>query len=194
MADALAEKVVQVSIIPQHLEYCPTMDLIAAVTVDDLVQVYRLNGQKVFGNQNKQGSSEVCRIKWKPNGESLHWYWDRPCADTPLSGQCLATAYSNNSLSLTSAHTGKIIHYIDCSAYSKSRICCLGWGVNFTDTKRMTEQIKDLEGEITLDDIISRNPQIKAIDAIPDLPMDLAFLDIETSLPKLSPLSSAGIQ
>ena len=58
----------------------------------------------------------------------------------------------------------------------------------------MTEQIKDFEGEISLDDIISRNPQVKAIDAIPDLPMDLAFLDIETSLPKLSPLSSAGIQ
>ena len=74
MADALAEKVVQVSINPQHLEYCPTMDLIAAVTVEDQTQVYRLNGQKVFGNQNKEGSSQVCSIKWKPNGESFHRY------------------------------------------------------------------------------------------------------------------------
>ena len=47
---------------------------------------------------------------------------------------------------------------------------------------------------LTLDDMISRNPQVKSMDAVPDLPLDLALLDVEASLHKLSPLSSGGIE
>ena len=32
------------------------------------------------------------------------------------------------------------------------------------------------------------------MDTVPDLPLDLALLDVEASLPKLSPLSSGGIE
>ena len=53
------------------------------------------------------------------------------------------------------------------------------------------DQVKD---KLTLDDIISQNPQVKSLDTVPDLPLDLALLDIESSLPKLSPLSSGGIE
>lgn len=69
MSDPLAEKGVQPAINPEHLAFCPTMDLIALVTVDDHIQVYRLNGQMVFGIQNKQPSARIGRIKWKPDGE-----------------------------------------------------------------------------------------------------------------------------
>ena len=78
--------------------------------------------------------------------------------------------------------------------YSTAQISCLGWGIHFAETKNLSEQIRDLKGEISLDDIISRNPQIKAMDTVPDLPLDLAFLDVEVSLPKLSPLSSGGLE
>ena len=69
MADPLAEKAVQPAIKPDHIAYCPTMDLISLATVDEQVHVYRLNGQKVFGVQNKQLSAKVSKVKWKPNGE-----------------------------------------------------------------------------------------------------------------------------
>lgn len=95
---------------------------------------------------------------------------------------------------LTNAQTGKITHQSDCSAYSKSRICCLGWGVNFTDSNKVKSHINELKGELTLDDVISHNPQARAMDSAPDLPLDLAFLDVEASLPKLSILSSGGIE
>ena len=111
-----------------------------------------------------------------------------------LKGQALAVAYSNHTLTLTNAQTGKITHQIDCSAYSKSPLCCLGWGMNFTDSDKTISQINDLKGELTLDDILSHNPQTKTIDSVPDLPLDLAFLDVEASLPKLSILSSGGIE
>ncbi|KAK3168298.1 hypothetical protein OEA41_004745 [Lepraria neglecta] len=175
MAEPLAEKVVQPAINPSHVAYCPTMDLIALATIDEHIHIYRLNGQKVFGVQTKQPSAKVDKIKWKPNGQSL------------------AAAYSNHFLTLTNAQTCKVVHQIDCSAYSKSPICCLGWGANFTDSNKVSQQINKLKGELSLDDVISHNPQTKAIDSVPDLPLDLAFLDVEASLPKLSVLSSGGI-
>ena len=91
-------------------------------------------------------------------------------------------------------HTGKIVHSIDCSVYSESDISCLGWAINFTESSKVTHQLQSLGHEVSLEEIINRNPQIKALDTVPDLPSDLAFLDVETSLPKLSPLSSGGIE
>ena len=68
MTDPLAEKLVQPAVSPQHLAYCPTMDLIALGSIDEHVHVYRLNGQKVFGIANKHSTRKLRQIKWKPNG------------------------------------------------------------------------------------------------------------------------------
>lgn len=176
MADPLAEKLVQPAVNPTHLAYCPTMDLIALASVDEHIHIYRLNGQKVVGIANKQSANKVNHIKWKPNGQSL------------------AAAYDNNFLSLTNVHTGKVIHQIDCSAYSKSQICCLGWGINFTDGNKVSLELNKFKNEVTLDDMISQNLRVKSMETVPDLPLDLALLDVEASLPKLSPLSSGGIE
>ena len=70
MLNMLAEKVVQPAINSDHVAYCPTMDLIALATVDEKVQVYRLNGQRVFGVVSKHPATKVNQIRWKPNGES----------------------------------------------------------------------------------------------------------------------------
>ena len=109
-------------------------------------------------------------------------------------GQSLAAAYDNNSLSLTNAHTGKTVHQIDCSAYSQSPICCLGWGINFTDGNKVSLELDKLKDAVTLDDLIGQNPRSTSVDNMPDLPLDLALLDVEACLPKLSPLSSGGIE
>jgi anaphase-promoting complex subunit 4 len=58
------------------LTYCPTMDLIALVTEDDELCVFRLNGQKVFGGSFKgdpyldddDGGGEILGLRWKDNG------------------------------------------------------------------------------------------------------------------------------
>ena len=68
MADPVAEKIVQPALQLEHVAYCPTIDLIALSTIDEYVHVYRLNGQEVFGVTDRQGASEVRRIKWKPDG------------------------------------------------------------------------------------------------------------------------------
>ena len=198
MADALAEKLVQPAINPKHLAYCPTMDMIALASIDEHIHVYRLNGQKVFGIINKQSANKVNQIKWKPNGESnipprALCYATDARTKSPR-GQSLAAAYDNNSLSMTNAHTGKVVHLIDCSEYSKSQICCLGWGINLTDAKKVSLELDKFKVEVTLDDVISQNPRMRSLKTVPDLPLDLAMLDVEASLPKLSPLSNGGIE
>lgn len=87
-----------------------------------------------------------------------------------------------------------MVHQIDCSAYSKSQICCLGWGINFTDGNKISLELDKFKDEVTLDDLIGQNPRSKSVDTVPDLPLDLALLDVEAFLPKLSPLSSGGIE
>lgn len=87
-----------------------------------------------------------------------------------------------------------MVHQIDCSAYSKSQICCLGWGINLTDGNKVRLELDKFKDEVTLEDMISQNPRVMSMDTVPDLPLDLALLDVEASLPKLSPLSSGGIE
>ena len=118
----------------------------------------------------------------------------QPISTESPQGQSLAAVYDNGFLSLISAHTGKVFHQIDCSSYSKSQICCLGWGFNFMDGTQVSLELDKLKNGLTLDDMISQNPQVKSMDAVPDLSLDLALLDVEASLPKLSPLSSGGIE
>lgn len=74
MLNLLAHKRVHPAINPQHVAYCPTMDLIALATVDQKVHVYRLNGQDVFGVASKQTGVKVNQIKWKPNGARAHLF------------------------------------------------------------------------------------------------------------------------
>lgn len=74
MASPIAEKVVQPAVNPKHMAYCPTMDLIALATVDEQVQVYRLNGQKVFSVHSRDSTAKIGRIKWKPNGKICNCY------------------------------------------------------------------------------------------------------------------------
>lgn len=87
-----------------------------------------------------------------------------------------------------------MVHQIDCTAYSKSQICCLGWGINFTDGNKVGLHFDKLKDKVTLDDMISHNPRVESMGAVSDLSLDLALLDVEASLPKLSTLSSGGIE
>ena len=56
---------------PGLVAYCPTMDLVAVVSEEEHVDVYRvLGGQRVFGFKRKSAESAVTAVAWKYNGES----------------------------------------------------------------------------------------------------------------------------
>lgn len=66
-----AEKALPQPIHPNLISYCPTMDLIAVVTREENLDVYRLNGQRAFGLKRKSFESKVDSICWKFNGTIL---------------------------------------------------------------------------------------------------------------------------
>ncbi len=77
---------------------------------------------------------------------------------------------------------------------SKAPICCLGWASNFTDVVAIRERVANLQGTAVLDDLMSSadetlNPQYAL-----DLPIELAFVDVTSTLPKLATLPVAGSQ
>lgn len=70
----------------------------------------------------------------------------------------------------------------------------MGWGVNFTDSKAAQRHLLDSAGQISLDDLLAPSiyPSKATAGLQADLPRELAMLDIESSLPKLSVLPATG--
>ncbi len=73
----LSEKVLHQRANPDLITYCPSMDLVALVTIDQQVFIYRLNGQRVYGATQKAGKLKVESIQWKPNGLGIANRWFR---------------------------------------------------------------------------------------------------------------------
>ncbi|KAL9597735.1 MAG: hypothetical protein Q9219_004929 [cf. Caloplaca sp. 3 TL-2023] len=167
----LAEKIMQVPIRPEHLAYCPTMDLLALATVDEQVHVFRKNGQRVFGVARKNSAAKVTDIKWKPDGQSL------------------AVAF-DHSVCIASAQTARIMYEKDHSAYPP--ISCLGWACNITDIASVWSNLSSFEDGLALDDFTTHARDTAPTQQLPNLPVELAFTDIASMLPKLSPLPIGG--
>ena len=89
---------------------------------------------------------------------------------------------------MVSPESGKVIHEIYASTPEACRITLLAWAVNLTD--KATTKARGVAARCDLDEILGQTIQEHARDAHPDLPRTLALLDIEGTIPKLSPLPS----
>ncbi|KAL4976957.1 anaphase-promoting complex, cyclosome, subunit 4-domain-containing protein [Aspergillus desertorum] len=167
------------------ITYCPSMDLIAVVTEDEELRVFRLNGQKVFGGSYKgdpyldedDGSGEIRAVRWKNDGHFL------------------AVACADSAVRIISAYSGKTAHHYQARGGEQSiKVTCLGWGVNFTDIEAAERQLYEAAGQLSVEDLLSLDMQPSKAAALlkADLPKELALLDIESSLPRLSILPSTG--
>ncbi|KAF2622501.1 hypothetical protein BU25DRAFT_402517, partial [Macroventuria anomochaeta] len=182
-----AEKILLHPIHPHLIAYCPTMDLIAVVTTEENLEVYRINGQRAFGLKRKSEELVLDTIKWEFNGKSI------------------AVSWSDGKTDLVSSETGKVgLKDLDLPKKvsrdgSNSRVKCIGWGLNFIDVESVKSRTKkaargfDLSTEVwdeakdgaDVEDFLQRQPDIHAVDCAPDLPDQLAVMDVETLLPKL---------
>lgn len=179
------------------------MDLIALVTDEENLDVYRINGQRAFGLKRKSEDVHVDAIRWEFNGKSV------------------AVSWSDGSTDLVSAETGKVrvggvmlpaVEKVDGMEEEEApRVKCMGWAINFIDVgavKRRTGlRAKKIDGDAprqtdgfgnptteewdafkddtTLEDFLQRQPDFQALDIAPDLPDQLAMMDMESLLPKL---------
>lgn len=73
-------------------------------------------------------------------------------------------------------------------------LTCLGWGINFTDSKSAQRYLHEAAGQISVQDLLAPDvhPAKAAALLKADLPRELALLDVESSLPKLSTLPATG--
>lgn len=108
---------------------------------------------------------------------------------TRLSGQFLAVGWSDGVVRLMGLENNKAAHHIEiCPQSSDVRIAHIGWVVNNITSRSssaFSSRLKDGASEI-----LGGQGRSTAT----DLPRELTFLEIETALPKISPLpgSSAG--
>ncbi|EAW07261.1 putative anaphase-promoting complex component Cut20/Apc4 [Aspergillus clavatus NRRL 1] len=185
----VGEKLLPAKCKADTLTYCPTMDLIALTTEDEELHVFRLNGQRVFGGSFKgdpylgedEADGEIRALKWKDNGNLL------------------AVACADDTVRLISSYTGKTVHHYSAtqSQTQGSRLVSisrLGWEVNFTDSRAAQRHLHEAAGQLTVSDLLSPDTQPSKAAALlkADLPRELALLDIESSLPKLSTLPATG--
>lgn len=70
----------------------------------------------------------------------------------------------------------------------------MNWAVNFTDFKSARTYLQDANGLLTAEDLLvpDTDPVRAAMLLKADLPRELALLDVDNSLPKLSTLSGSG--
>ncbi|KAF2202487.1 hypothetical protein GQ43DRAFT_470863 [Delitschia confertaspora ATCC 74209] len=175
------------------------MDLLAVVTEEQNLDVYRINGQRAFGVRRKNARVAVDYICWKFNGQSI------------------AVAWSDGLMDIISAETGKVLQKDvppPPAGGDNQRIQCIGWGVNFIDveavkartgakgkktkdqgpsldftkTDTATDDWDTLKDDTTLEDFLQRQPDLQALEIAPELPDQLAMMDMETLLPKLPAL------
>ncbi|KAL5413917.1 hypothetical protein PMIN04_009233 [Paraphaeosphaeria minitans] len=191
-----AEKILLHPIHPQLISYCPTMDLIALVTDEENLDVYRINGQRAFGLKRKSEDAVVEALKWQWNGAGLAVAWSDGCVD------------------VLGVETGKVVHgnvkLPPPREGNQSAVSCIGWGLNFIDAERVesrtgkvqvskgstkkntlhlssptTEDWDALKDDIDLEDFLQRQPDFASLDVAPELPDQLAMMDTESLLPKL---------
>jgi anaphase-promoting complex subunit 4 len=65
-----SEKALSYTIKPHLLAYCPRTDLLAVVTQDEVIEVYRIGGQRAFVVKRKGPSTFIFGLKWIRDGWS----------------------------------------------------------------------------------------------------------------------------
>jgi anaphase-promoting complex subunit 4 len=187
MMNIVGEKFFPARCRPRTLSYCPTMDLVAAVTTLDLpgedqraeekLSVWRLNGEQVFA-WNAPARLGIPFVKWKTDG------------------RLIALGTSDGVIRLLNVmNGGKTVHCLTPSpgeAMGRSGLSCLAWTVNFGDVKGMNGLVGEEGDGSVLDDLLSLGAGKGALGKMnADLPRELACgIDVETSIPKLSLLPS----
>ncbi|OAA44847.1 Quinoprotein amine dehydrogenase, beta chain-like protein [Metarhizium rileyi] len=155
---------------------CPTLDLSATWDADGRsLFIYRPPCQAVskihqVGPPGTQ-APEVVTATWKPDGRFL------------------AVGWSDGVVRLMGLETNKAAHHIPvCEGGKATAISRIGWASCNVSSKAAGGP------RIRADDGLSTDPTPPDGDLPPNLPQELTFLEVDTALPKISPLptSSAG--
>ncbi len=85
--------------------------------------------------------------------------------------------------------SSKAVHQMPVCDPATSKITCIGWARNNAGRR---SNIQDNPSIPAWEDLVSRGLESGDLKAMSDLPRDLTFLEVETALPKISPLPVSG--
>ncbi|KAI1808750.1 anaphase-promoting complex, cyclosome, subunit 4-domain-containing protein [Daldinia bambusicola] len=153
------------------LTYNPAIELFAGAAGSRTLQIWRSNGQAVTKSTQRGERDTVEALRWKADG------------------QFLAVGWSDGVVRLMGLETNKAVHQMPVCEMGKSRITCIGWARNNAGKRQNSTPASST---ISWEDIIPRDVFPSSRKAAVDLPRELTFLEVESALPKLSPLPASG--
>ncbi|KAI1190193.1 anaphase-promoting complex, cyclosome, subunit 4-domain-containing protein [Nemania serpens] len=151
--------------------YNPTIELFAAATGPGTLQIWRMNNQIVAQNSQRGESVSVQAVRWKTDG------------------QFLAVGWSDGVVRLMGLETSKAVHQMTIGEAGKSNITSIGWAQNLAGKRPASAAQSSIK---TWEQLASQGLDLGKKKPAADLPRELTFLEIETALPKLSPLPASG--
>lgn len=153
------------------LTYNPSIELFAGAAGPKTLQIWRSNSQVVTKSSQRGERDSVEALCWKADG------------------QFLAAGWSDGVVRLMGLETNKAVHQMPICEAGKSRITCIGWGRNNSGKR---PDSASTASSLPLEDVLSTGLFPSGKKPIVDLPRELTFLEVETALPKLSPLPASG--
>lgn len=162
----------------------PVIDLTSTIGDDgSALYIWRANDQLV--SKHTEHGQKVQAVKWKEDGKCFSlptWTHDPWLTRSP--GQFIAVGWSDGVVRLVGLEGSKAVHNIPVCDAGSAKINFVAWSRNITDKKSAEHSTAS---KLRAQDII---PGSKREDF--DLPHELTFLEIETALPKISPLPVSG--
>ncbi|KAL9011267.1 MAG: hypothetical protein Q9173_003875 [Seirophora scorigena] len=99
---------------------------------------------------------------------------------------------SDRIVKMTWKPNGNVMYEKDALISSESPICYIGWTTNLTAIQHVQNMVSQFEDSMTLDAFIASTKEAKDSRHVPDLPNELAFIDVMGTLPKLATLPIGG--
>ncbi|KAI1340471.1 anaphase-promoting complex, cyclosome, subunit 4-domain-containing protein [Xylariaceae sp. FL0016] len=151
------------------LTYNPNIELFAGAAGGKTLQIWRSNGQIVMKSTQRSERENVDAIRWRADG------------------QFLAVAWSDGVVRLMGLETNKAVHQMKLCEPGNSKVTYIGWARNNVGNRPNTSPSVS-----TWQQLACQGLDPSSTKAAVDLPRELRFLEIETALPKISPLPASG--
>ncbi|KAK6077182.1 Anaphase-promoting complex subunit 4 [Seiridium cupressi] len=152
------------------LTYNPSIELFARAAGSKTLEVWRTNAQSVVKSSQRGERESVEALRWKADGEFL------------------AVGWSDGVVRLMGFENSKAVHQIPICEAGEAKISCIGWARNQAGKRAPARANSHPSWQgLSLEGLNLGEKKGK-----PDLPRELAFLEVETALPKLSPLPASG--
>ncbi|KAI1261912.1 anaphase-promoting complex, cyclosome, subunit 4-domain-containing protein [Xylariaceae sp. FL1019] len=153
------------------ISYNPIIELFAGPASPTTLQIWRSNSQLVTKSSLRGEKETVQAIHWKPDG------------------QFLAVGWSDGILRLMGLETSKAVHQMTICDDGKSKITTISWAQNFAGERTASTSEPSVK---SWEHLASQGFAVNKKKPSADLPRELTFLEVETALPKISPLPASG--